>query len=134
MSRSSTVPKNAILLGAGKWIEHIDLTGRYGAAVNVDLLLKGLEPVWSALETECVAGCCGFDAFDFSAENIAIATAKLNSAVVCAQLSKLRLELGSLGADVVVSQRLNNYADQRVFDALIAHLQSNFAGQDGGDA
>ena len=133
MSPSTKPPKNAILLGAGKWIEHVDLNGRYEAAVNIDPLLTGLEPVWTALETECVAGCCGLDAFDFSAERIAAARTKLNAAEVSAELEKLRSMLGDVGADVVVSQRLNNYADRSVFDALLAHLQSNFSAPRGED-
>jgi len=127
MSQPSTPPKNAILLGAGQWIEHIDLTGRYESAVNVDLLLMDLESMWSALETECVADCCGIDAFDFSAENIANAASKLNNAEVCIKIERLRTQLGALGADVFVSKRLNNYCDRAVFEALLNHLQNHFS-------
>ena len=127
-------PNNAILLGTDTWIEHVDLTGRYELAVNVDLLLKELEPMWSALETECVAGCCGLDAFDFSPESIASASAKLDVAEICAKIGRLRSELAGIGAEVFVSQRLNNYADRVVFEALLAHLQTKFSEQSGGDA
>jgi len=45
--------------------------------VDIDPELKALEPMWRALETSCVAGCCGLDAFDFSPENIASAAGHL---------------------------------------------------------
>ncbi|CAG0950241.1 hypothetical protein ANRL4_00028 [Anaerolineae bacterium] len=127
MTHPSAPPKNAILIGEGQWIEHIDLTGRYESAVNIDLLLRDLAPLWSMLETECVADCCGIDAFDFTPENIANAAIKLNSADVCAKIEGLQVRLAELGAGVFVSKRLNNYSDRAVFETLLRHLHSHFS-------
>lgn len=127
-------PKNAILLGEGKWIEHVDLTGRYESAVNIDLLVHGLESMWAALETECVAECCGLDAFDFSPESIKEAASKLDLRDTCVKLDSLQAQLSLLGADVLVSKRLNNYCDRIEFNALLDHLRSRFAAESQQDA
>ncbi len=37
---------------------------------NLDKFLENNREFWSALETECVAECCGIDAYDFSEEAI----------------------------------------------------------------
>lgn len=128
MSRALQPPKDAILLGGGKWIEHVDLTGRYDSAVDIDPWIKDLEPMWSALETECVADCCGIDAFDFCPENLATVEQKLERTVVCHRLKGLRSQLEALPGDVFVSRRLNNYSARSVFFALLDHLQDNFCG------
>nr|WP_315491663.1 DUF6331 family protein [uncultured Rhodoferax sp.] len=125
MPLSAKPPKNSIPIGEGKWIEFIDLTGRYEGAIEIDLLLNDLEPLWSALETQCVAGCCGLDAFDFYPENIASAKEGLVASTVCQNLSSLQAALKELDGDVVLSRRLNNYADIAVFHALLVHLQRN---------
>ncbi len=50
------------------WIEYIDIEGRYDQATDIDALLDGLWPLICRLETHCVAGCCGMDAYDFTRE------------------------------------------------------------------
>jgi methylaspartate ammonia-lyase len=125
MTLSGKPPKNAILIGEGKWIEFIDLTGRYDVAIDIDPLLADLEPLWSALETQCVAACCGLDAFDFYPDNIASAMDNIEISSTCQKLMKLRSSLDNLGSSVVVSRRLNNYADIAVFNALVSHVQSH---------
>ncbi|MBY0236789.1 MAG: hypothetical protein K2W93_17545 [Burkholderiaceae bacterium] len=127
MPKPSAPPKNAILIGKGKWIEHIDLAGRYESAVNIDFLLRDLDSLWSVLETECVADCCGIDAFDFTPENLVNASNKLNGAELSAKIEDLRVKLEALDASVFVSQRLNNYSDRAVFEALLQHLQTHFS-------
>lgn len=119
-------PKHAILLGEGRWIEFIDLDGRYDAAIFIDELLSETGPLWAALETECVAGCCGLDAFDFSLDAIRAASRSLDPAEQCRRIDRLKAAVSGLGADVVVSERLNNYADIRVFNALLDHLRGGF--------
>lgn len=125
MLSNAKPPKDSIPIGEGKWIEFIDLTGRYESAIEIDPLLKDLEPLWSALETQCVAGCCGLDAFDFYPENIANAKQVIDTSAVCQNLSSLQSALKELDGGVVLSRRLNDYADVAVFNALILHLQSN---------
>jgi hypothetical protein len=116
--------KNAIWIGDDRWIEFIDLDGRYDQAVHVDAPLSSLEAFWSALETMCVAGCCGFDAFDFSPEGIAEAARGLPHARLHDQLEEAIRVVEKLDTTVVVSRRLNNLADKRTFLALLSHVKA----------
>ncbi|MBB6053657.1 DUF6331 family protein [Armatimonas rosea] len=118
--------RKAISIGTEQWINVIDLTGHYDRAIEIDPLLVQLEPMWAALETHCVAECCGLDAFDFTPEAVAHAGARLDAAVVCANLGELRSSIAALGTDVLVSTRLNSYVDYTAFDRLISHLQTCF--------
>jgi hypothetical protein len=119
-------PKNAILLAEGRWIEFIELDGRYDSAMSIDHLLSDTGSLWASLEKFCVADCCGFDAFDFTLEAIKDASRFLDPAEQCHHIGRLKTALSEFGADVVVSKRLNNYADIRVFNALLDHLHGGF--------
>lgn len=127
-------PRYSIPIGPNRWIEFVDLTGRYAQALDIDSLIQDLEPLWCALETHCVAGCCGLDAFDFYPENIANAGSNIELESTCVELARLRSALKGSGAEVVVSRRLNSYVDIAVFDALIAHLESNLCRNQSGVA
>lgn len=127
MQQRGPPSKNAIWLGEDNWIEQADLTGRYDSAFDIDPELNTLEPMWQALETSCVAGCCGLDAFDFSPENIASAAGHLSVPEVCADIEALRARLDGSDTDVLLSHRLNNFSERRVFDALLGHLLAHFS-------
>jgi len=118
---------NAIWLGEGDWIEVADLTGRRDAAVDIDPELRSLEAMWQALESSCVAECCGLDAFDFSAGNIASAAGRLDVPEVCAALAAVRRHLGDRGADVLLSHRLNYAFERGALDALLGHLLTHLS-------
>lgn len=118
---------DAISLGETCWLELVDLEGRYASAINIDALLADLEPMWRALETECMSSCCGLHAFDFWPSGIARARESLDWREVCASLDALGLALRRLETDVLVSERLNHYVDRHVFEALIDHLRQSFA-------
>ena len=116
--------KNAIWIGDDRWIPFIDLEGRHDQAIYVDAQLSSLEPFWAHLETMCVAGCCGFDAFDFSPEGVAIAARDLPLADLRTRLDEAIRGVRELDVSVVASRRLNNLADKRTFLELLMHLRS----------
>jgi len=84
---------NGIRIGDDNWIMWID----YDPAKEVsgNLLFAPLKDLWSHLETNCVADCCGLDAFDFSPENVQRATIKLADPSLSQKLSKLRSQLAA---------------------------------------
>ncbi|WP_284620710.1 DUF6331 family protein [Aquabacterium humicola] len=125
MSEPPRPPKNAIPLGPGRWINYVDVSDRRDSAVEVDPWLKDLEPMWRALETECVADCCGIGAFDFYPQNIHAALQFVERADLCRELGRVRYLLGTTPGEVLVSKRLNNYFDRSVFLALLNHLQEH---------
>lgn len=123
MSKASSRPINAIATGPDTWIAHVEPTVAYDKAVAIDHLLAQLAGMWAALETHCVAGCCGFDAFDFSEDGVAASLARVDAARTCDALAQLRAALLALRADVVSSTRLNMFCDKNEFLALLSHLE-----------
>jgi hypothetical protein len=128
MSNPIRPPKNAILLGKDKWIEHVDLSGQYDLAIDIDPWMKDLWPMWNALETECVSDCCGIDAFNLFPESVADAALKFDRELVCGKLQDLRSLLEALSGDVFVSKRLNNFFARSVFFEVLNHLNEHFCG------
>jgi hypothetical protein len=62
--------RDDISIGPDKWITFFDINGRQAGAVDLDPLILPMEEFWSLLETNCVAGCCGIDAFSVWPEDI----------------------------------------------------------------
>ncbi|BCS88308.1 DUF6331 family protein [Pseudodesulfovibrio sediminis] len=116
--------KDDIPIGESSWIEFIDLADRQGEAVQVDSLLVKLFPLWEALEQHCVAECCGFDAFDFYPNAIVSAATGMDLNELHETLSNAISDIEALETTIVVSDRLNNYADKKTFLALLAHIKS----------
>lgn len=114
--------KNDIRIGDNKWISFIDLSGRYESAINIDHIIDKTSELWDALETECVAGCCGIDAFSFYPQDIINVVSIMNDSQLEALLEEAIYQIESLPTTVVVSNRLNNYEDKIVFIALLNHL------------
>lgn len=121
----SKYPPNSIVIGQGKWIEHVDVADKVSNAVDIDLKLQDIDQFWSLLETQCEAGYCGIDAFDFEAETIVKAANSLDFEYVSSSLLTLRCYIQSLESEVLSSNRLNNYFDKKVFLQLVDHLVSS---------
>lgn len=113
-----------IQIGDDAWIEFIDLDGRYDQAVDIDALLGELWPLICRLETHCVAGCCGMDAYDFTPEAIATALLELDRAQLHASCAQAKIAVTAVASDVLLSSTMNHYADKRVFLQLLEHLDA----------
>ncbi|UOD29495.1 hypothetical protein INH39_29565 [Massilia violaceinigra] len=122
MNKALKRPQNAIATGPDTWIDHVEPAVPYRQAVAIDDLLADLAAMWAALETYCVAGCCGFDAFDFSADGVSASLSKVNAARTCEALATLRGNLLALRANAVSSNRLNMFCDKNEFLELLGHL------------
>ena len=118
------MPTHAISIGKGEWITFIDVDGRQGRAVPIDHLIAPMESFWAALETNCVAACCGIDAFSLWPENIRRAASTVVSKSLADNLASLRGFIEHSGADIFVSQRLNNYFDRQVLLQVIDHIHA----------
>ncbi|MCC7705181.1 hypothetical protein IGS59_23325 [Janthinobacterium sp. GW460P] len=119
-----------IQIGDDAWIEFIDLDGRYDQAVDIDALLGELWPLICRLETHCVAGCCGMDAYDFTPEAIATALLELDRAQLHAACAAAKEAVTAAASDVLLSSTMNHYADKRVFLQLLGHLDACIVAQD----
>lgn len=116
--------KNDIPIGESRWIEFIDLDGRYEEAIEIDPFLLELSAMWQNLEQHCVADCCGFDAFDFNPETIVLASAGMDLPNLHRSLNDTILKIEALETTVIVSTRLNSLADKKTFLAILMHIQS----------
>ena len=118
-----------IQIGDDAWIEFIDLDGRYAQASDIDALLGELWPLICRLETHCVAGCCGMDAYDFTREGVATALLELDRAQLHAACAAARIAVAATASDVLLSNTMNHYADKRVFLQLLEHLDECITAQ-----
>jgi Family of unknown function (DUF6331) len=118
--------RGEISIGKDEWLPFFDLDGRYESAVEIDLLLRDSSEIWAALETQCVAGCCGIEAFEFWAEDVQKAAAALDVAAAVDKLERLRSAIEGSSAGVLLSRRMNSYFDKRQFLMLLDHLLRSF--------
>ena len=117
--------KNDISIGEGLWIKFIDTEGRCDSAYDIDETIEKVSDFWKATETQCVAGCCGIDAFDFWPEEIEKAAKQFNVEEILALFKGINDQLLSVEAGVFVSKRLNNYFDKKMFLELLKHIITN---------
>ena len=115
--------KDDILIGGDKWIEFISLEGRYNQALSIDHYLDGLWPLIQKLETQCVAACCGFDAFDFTEEAIREAVCDMDCNQLLVVLAEAKNNIELIDSEVLVSTRMNNLADKKVMVQLLHHIE-----------
>ncbi|VWC49895.1 DUF6331 family protein [Burkholderia lata] len=119
--------KNDISIGPDRWIEFSDLSGAQAQAVAIDACLAEVMPLLDALETDCVAECCGIDAFCFWPDEVAAAVSTRDrdalARLVDALLSVQRV-IDALPSELVVSTRMNQYFRKAVVLELLAHLRT----------
>jgi hypothetical protein len=128
----STVEKKPnrddIRIGEKEWITFVDIAGRpYDQAVSIDHLIFPMESFWSALELNCVASCCGIDAFSLlpkDAQAVVLSHAKEE---ILARLVCLREFVEKSSADTFVSSRLNNLFDKKVLLEVVHHVHRTVA-------
>lgn len=111
-----------IQIGDDAWIEFISLDGRYDQAIDIDALLGELWPLICVLETHCVAGCCGMDAYDFTREAVETALLELDRTQLHAACTAARAAVQASASDVLTSATMNHIADKRVFLQWLDHL------------
>jgi hypothetical protein len=78
---------------------------------------------WRALETECVAGCCGIEAFWFAAEDVQRASTICRNGELQCSLRDLRMHVQQSAVDQgFVSKELNQYFSRDFLLKLLDHL------------
>jgi Family of unknown function (DUF6331) len=114
--------RDDISIGPDEWIAFVDINGRHAEAVDLDPMILPMGEFWASLETQCVAGCCGTDAFSFWPEDIERVRRQLPGALIHDQLVQLKHFVQDSRADVFVSHRLNQYFHRQVMTQLLDHL------------
>jgi hypothetical protein len=81
---------NDISIGKSQWIRFFAVVGREARAACFDHLSAPLESFWSALETNCIAECCGMDAFSLWPEDVRRATSTVDAKLLADCLTSVR--------------------------------------------
>jgi hypothetical protein len=119
--------RNDISIGKDQWISWQDIDGMQNHAADVDDLFAPIDNFWARLETECVAECCGIDAFALWPEDIQRATVEVQDSTLLEKLDTLRDQVTRGAEKTFVSKRLNNFFHRDVLLKLIDHIETNVA-------
>lgn len=115
--------KKGISIGEDKYIQWEDLPPIH-KELNIDFSIYEMNEFWKNLETECVAGCCGIDAFRFWPEDISRATSAVNKNELVENLFRLEREVGESDKQIIISYLLNAVFTKKTFLELIEHIFS----------
>jgi hypothetical protein len=74
------------------------------------------------METECVAECCGIDAFDLSPERIRNAARETTVPMLGPKLIAFQNRVQNSCDEVFISKRLNNLFHRNVLAKLLEHV------------
>ncbi len=117
---------NAIEIGEGLWIKYVDLSSNeYRNAENLDLYLTVNEKFWSLLETNCVAGCCGIDAFDLYPDEITRVASQFPKSSIESELIEAKKNILNSKSTAFCSKRLNWTFEKSVLIELVDHIIKN---------
>ncbi|VWB17701.1 hypothetical protein BLA6993_00665 [Burkholderia lata] len=119
--------KHDISIGPDRWIEFGDLSDGHAQAAAIDPSLAEVMPLIEALETNCVAECCGIDAFGFWPDEIEVAVATRDRdalARLVDDLLSVQRSIDALPSEIVVSTRMNHYFRKAVLLELLAHIRT----------
>jgi hypothetical protein len=119
--------RNDISIGKDQWILWLEIDGTQLSAADVDSLVAPMSDFWTKLETECVAECCGIDAFALWPEDIQRAAAELGDSMLLKKLETLQNRVLQGDETTFVSNRLNNFFHRDVLLKLIDHIKANVA-------
>jgi hypothetical protein len=114
---------NDINIGKDKWIEWINFDFTNGDNVfQIDDLLRSTFDFWDKLEIQCVAGCCGIDAYSFWKEDIKLAADQMNQADLIKNLMTAKMNIESRSEVILASEKLNFLMNKSVFIQLLDHI------------
>lgn len=114
--------RNDISIGKDRWITFVELDGQQTSAVELDEILKPIEPFLDSLETECVAACCGIDAYALWPEDIAGATKQSDIPNLSQAIDTVQKRITDTVGDSYVSHRMNNFFHRQTLVQLIDHI------------
>lgn len=114
-----------ISTGKDKWIKWIEFDAESTTPKDIDTLLEPTKGFWRYLEIECLAECCGIDAFSFCNEDIQNANDKAGIPNLEILFNEIIEEVKSLVDEVIVSRQLNQLMNRKMFLQLLEHLIQN---------
>lgn len=114
--------RNDISIGKDKWITFVELDGGQCSAIELDEILKPIEPFLNSIETECEAACCGVDAYTLWPEHIATAAQHSDRDDLQRRFNAVRSRIAETNGDTFVSHRMNNFFHRATLVQLFNHI------------
>jgi hypothetical protein len=112
-----------ISIGKDKWISWIAFDPTDDKNLfEIDDVLRSTFYFWDKLETQCLAECCGIDAYAFWEDDIKLAVDKMDKADIVEKLLSAKKEIESRSETIVISEKLNNLLNKSVFIQLLEHI------------
>ncbi|PXY02275.1 hypothetical protein DF185_06405 [Marinifilum breve] len=111
-----------ISIGNDIWIEWIEFDSESVKPKDIDSLLDPTKIFWKHIEVECVAECCGIDAFSFLGEDIIKACKKVGIPNIVVLFDQMIREIELLDDEVLISGLLNQLISRKVFLDLLQHI------------
>jgi hypothetical protein len=111
-----------IHIGETQRIHWVEFDTASKDVIDVDYIVAKHADFWRSLEINCVAGCCGLDAFRFYPGDIADASVHIDKEALKEDLVKLKLNLAKTNQEIVISSTLNQLVNKAVFVELLDHI------------
>ena len=115
--------RDDLIIGDDEWITFVQHDWANVEWFYVDDVLEPLSPLFKRLEIECVAECCGLDAFSFTRDDILAVASKLDISQLLRDLNQAINTIESLTSSVLGSEMLNNGIDRGTLLDLLGHIR-----------
>lgn len=114
-----------ISIGENKWIKWVDFDAEKVNPISIDDLIEPMSRFWKNLEIECLAECCGIEAFSFLPKDIENASKDFNNNELYNLFNKTINKLNNISDEVIVSRLLNQLMNREMFIELLEHIKEN---------
>ncbi len=94
---------------------------------QIDELLHDRWDIWQAMETSCVAGCCGLDAFDFGVDAVRLAVPATKRVAFASELVALEHRVVASGVSNLVSTRFSTTFNCGEFVEALHEIQRSLS-------
>lgn len=113
--------------GPNAWVVTAPFVPEPKDVLPIDDLLRERWHLWRAMETVCVAGCCGLDAFDFGVDTVRLAVPIDERAAFAGELATIELLITGSGATHVTSKLLNAHLHAWEFVEVLRELRRSLS-------
>jgi len=114
-----------ISIGEDEWITWIEFDVESANPKDIDTFLEPTKEFWKHLEIDCVAECCGIDAFSFWNDDIQNAVDKAGTPNLNVLFKEIISQVELLTDEVIMSTQLNQLMNRDMFLKLLKHLTKN---------
>ena len=112
-----------LLIGENRWITYVQHDWANIKWYYIDEIIQPLSSLLERLQIDCVAECCGLDAFSFFPEDILGVTPEFERESTAELLTVAIAAVEQLTANALGSKLLNNAIDRETMLELLRHIR-----------